>query len=172
MSNWTHVSGIIYVDMNPWDEKNFNKVFGEPFDSFIWDTEEYQKEIVAHPERFMPTDDNGFPIDIKYSVTEDGPIMQRGVFTLIADLNGYDDTQEIMDYFVRICNNLGNISIRQATITAHNEYLDKVQVGTIVTYELFNDKIAITTFEKGVHTKTEYFEISEYSQVGLHRGGN
>lgn len=168
MSNWTHVAGTIRVDGHPWTEEQFKKVFGEPFESYYWDTEEHNKELAEHPERFMPTDDGGHPIEITRWSNDDPCCTVMYTFTLFADLRGYEDTQEITDYFIRVCNNIGGLDIRQVCLSAYNEFKEKVQVVTTIPYDFSDHKLAITTYEKGVVTNTEYVELSEYSQVGLH----
>lgn len=168
MSNWTHVAGTIRVDGHPWTEEQFKKVFGEPFESHHWDTTGLEKELAEHPERFMPTSSEGSPIEITRWSNDDPCCMEMYTFTLFADLRDYEDTQEITDYFIRVCNNIGGIAIRQVCLSSYNEFKEKTQVVTTIPYNLFDFKLAITTYEKGVITNTEYVELSEYSQVGLH----
>lgn len=168
MSNWTHVAGTIRVDGHPWTEEQFKKVFGEPFESHHWNTTGLEKELAEHPERFMPTSSEGSPIEITRWSNDDPCCMEMYTFTLFADLRGYEDTQEITDYFIRVCNNIGGLDIRQVCLSAYNEFKEKVQVVTTIPYDFSDHKLAITTYEKGVITNTEYVELSEYSQVGLH----
>lgn len=125
MSNWTHVAGIVRIDMFrsgyipdqafvDFAVETFGKEihYGSPDE--LWD------EAYKHPERFLPLGSEG---SLSMSVWVNPDVNSVAAFTVsvFGDLRDHDDTDEIIEWFKNKCND-EDLIIRNAVITVHNEY--------------------------------------------------
>lgn len=121
MSNWTHVNGVFRIDCirSLEDEPDFTKIFGKQClyheSGELWDEKE------KHPELFLPSGSEG---TCMISVWDNPNKDYTDAFTvsIFGDLRDHDSTEEIMDYFKAVCEKLDNFHIRQAVMTAENEW--------------------------------------------------
>lgn len=119
MSNWTHVAGIIRVDLIRWegDEKiDFIKELGK---SCIYsDSDEIWEEFEEYPERFLPSGSEG---TLQMSVWENPSKNHVAAYTvsIFGDLRDHDSCDEIIEWFKKQCEKFW---VRNAIITVENEW--------------------------------------------------
>lgn len=118
MSNWTHVAGIIRIDDlgRCLDGKslNFEKLIGKEVRPEDWD------DVDANPDKYLPFGSEG---SLHMTVWENPHKHSLAGYTvsIFGDLRDHESAKEIVEWFKKICSKL---SVRNATITARNEYND------------------------------------------------
>lgn len=125
MSNWTHVAGIVRIDMFrsgyiPVEKfvdfavETFGKEirYGSPDE--LWD------EAYKHPERFLPLGSEG-SLSLSVWVNPNVNSVAALTVSVFGDLRDHDDPDEIIEWFKNKCND-EDLIIRNAVITVHNEY--------------------------------------------------
>ncbi len=143
MANWTHVNGIFRINccrgIEP--KPNFYEIFGKQ--CLYDDPSELHEEMYEHPERFLPS--SYMEQSCHISVWEDPVKCNAAAYTvsIFGDLRGHDTTTEIIDYFKKVCDKIGRFHIRQAVMTAENEWSKTVQTATYV-----DGEIKIETYKK------------------------
>lgn len=122
MSNWTHVAGVIRIDYIKWDEDtpelNFDELIGKEcllFDYFseIWG------DVDKNPDKYLPFGSEG-TLQKSIWINPNTSCVARYTISIFGDLRDHNSPQEIIDWFKKICNKLGN-SVRNAVVTASNE---------------------------------------------------
>ena len=117
MSNWTHVAGIIRVDLlrplSDVQEIDFTKMIGKELE-YDGDWDSYEE----HPEEFLPAGSEG---SLKMSVWANPEKNDATAYTvsIFGDLRHHDDPDEIIEWFKKICE---KFMVRQACITVENEW--------------------------------------------------
>ena len=122
MSNWTHVAAVARICYIPFlDEAApvFEKIFGK---ELLWESpEELWEEAEEHPEKFLPL---GLEGSLRMTVWEN-PIKNEAchyTVTIFGDLRSYERAQDAVDWFKEKLKILGYDNVRNAAITATNEY--------------------------------------------------
>ena len=123
MSNWTHVAAVARIDGWPWDEKDFETIFGKELryedDMGVWD------DADEHPEKYLPRGREG-SLSMSVWTNPDGSCLARYTVSIFGDLRDHDDAQEIIDWFKEKIG--GILLVRSACITAYNEWQGKTLV--------------------------------------------
>ena len=122
MANWTHAAAIIRVDYIKFDEDtpelNFDEIIGKEClfdsDSETWD------DAINNPDKYLPMGSEGTLQKIVWKNPDEDSIAAYTV-SIFGDLRNHDSAQEIIDWFKKICDKLGDIAVRNAVITAKNE---------------------------------------------------
>lgn len=126
MSNWTHVAGIVRIDLirlgGQVEESNcfdwLSSIFGKEVrfesSSTLWD------EAYEHPERFLPLGSEG-SLTMSVWINPDESSIAAITVSIFGDLRDHDDPDEIIDWFKDKCQN-NNLAIRNAVIVAENLY--------------------------------------------------
>ena len=122
MSNWTHVAAvarICYIPFLDGAAPVFEKIFGK---ELLWESpEELWEEAEEHPEKFLPIGSEG---SLRMTVWEN-PIKSEAchyTVTIFGDLRSYERAQDAVDWFKEKLKTLGYDNVRNAAITATNEY--------------------------------------------------
>ena len=99
MSTWTHVAGVIRADALRFEDDpkaDWNKLIGHPY---LWGS--MGKDglyLMPHPEQWMPSGSEG---SLHYTVWEnlDLPYCVAYVISIFGDLQDYDDTDTVIEWF-------------------------------------------------------------------------
>ena len=121
MSNWTHVAAIVRVDFIKWDEDtselDFDEIVGKEclfeFDRETWN------DARSNPDKYLPMGSEG-SLHKSIWINPDKNCLARYTISIFGDLRDHNSPQEIIDWFKKLCDKLGN-SVRNAVITASNE---------------------------------------------------
>lgn len=122
MSMWTHVAATVRIDdfrfsddqtIPDWDE-----IFGKEclFDS----PEEVWDDYYSQPEAYLPCGSEGTLHKTAW-INPNSCKLAAYTITIFGDLRDYDSPKKIVDWFKGIINS-GEIIIRQAVITATNDW--------------------------------------------------
>ena len=126
MSNWTHVAGIIRIDYIKWDddipELDFDKILGKEVQ---WDCYyDNEEDFYKHPELYLPMGSEGSLQKLVWTNPNDSHV-SRYTISIFGDLRDHNSCDAIIEWFKNKCKLIDGVrgfgSIRQATITAHNE---------------------------------------------------
>ena len=139
MSVWTHVAGLIRIDVLRFEDINYipiieeslKKTFGEVFGfNDEWPDEETIKNSK------IPWGSEG---TLKYIITENPYKSSMAAFDVIikGDLRDYDDLDYIIEWFK---NGLKDFSVRQAVITVNDGW-------SVKTWDNKSDTLVEKTFE-------------------------
>lgn len=122
MSNWTHVAAVARICYIPFlDEAApvFEKIFGK---ELLWESpEELWAEAEEHPEKFLPLGSEG---SLRMTVWENQIKNEACHYTvtIFGDPRSYERAQDAVDWFKEKLKTLGYDNVRNAAITATNEY--------------------------------------------------
>lgn len=120
MSNWTHVAGIVRIDMLDFEgfmtEDKIRAVFGKVL-SFN-DPEEAWLEYEAHPDDFLPFGSEG-SLEMTVWMNPDRFCLPRATVSIFGDLRDHDNPDAIIAWFKDKCSEFW---IRNASIVVNNEW--------------------------------------------------
>lgn len=120
MSNWTHVAGIVRIDMydieNPETEEQIREVFGKTL--HYTDSGELWDEAFAHRDRFLPCGSEG-SLDMTVWINPNRNYLNRATVSIFGDLRDHDDPDAIIAWFKDKCSKFW---IRNASIVVDNEW--------------------------------------------------
>ena len=123
MSNWTHVAGVIRIDDLRFDNNttpNFEKLIGK--ECLFNAPHEVWEDADNHPHNFLPMGGEG-TLRKTVWINPNRDCVAAYVVTIFGDLRGHDDPNAIIRWFKgKIKEILETYWVRQATITADNEY--------------------------------------------------
>lgn len=125
MSNWTHVAGIVRINLIRFEQVKDSEcfdwlsgIFGKEVrfksSSTLWD------EAYEHPERFLPLGSEG-SLTMSVWINPDVSSIAAITVSIFGDLRDHDSPDEIIDWFKDKCEN-SDLSIRNAVITVDNSY--------------------------------------------------
>lgn len=120
MSNWTHVAGVIRVDYIKWDEDtpelDFDELIGKEC-LFEFDRETWE-DARSNPDKYLPMGSEG-SLHKSVWINPNKGSLARYTVSIFGDLRDHNSSQEIIDWFQKICSKLP--LVRNAVITASNE---------------------------------------------------
>lgn len=126
MSTWTHVAGVVRIDMLRFPkkgEKDEEKIiksminyFGKELD--FYDTIAKWDDAYEHPEHYLPFGSEG-SLKMSVWVNPNTHSMAAITVSIFGDLRDYSDVDGIIKWFKKKCN--GDISVRNACITVRND---------------------------------------------------
>ena len=122
MSNWTHVVGVIRIDdirignTTP----DFDKIIGK--ECLYESADEVWEDADKHPHDYLPMGSEG-SLEKAVWINPDRSCMAAYTVSIFGDLRNHDDPDAIIRWFKdKIKEIYKHYAIRQATITANNEY--------------------------------------------------
>ena len=128
MSNWTHVAGIIRMDLfDPYENSNidFDELLGKEIR--FGDPIEEWNDVDKNPNKYLPMGSEG---SLTKSIWENPDIscIAKYTISIFGDLRDHDDPNKVIEWFKKICTKIDDTdetiggSIRNATITVENEW--------------------------------------------------
>ena len=128
MSNWTHVAGIIRMDLfDPYENPgiDFDELIGKEirFDDPI----EKWHDVDKNPSKYLPMGSEGSLIK---SIWKEPDISCAAQYTIsiFGDLRDHHNPNNVIEWFKKICTKIDNTGetiggcVRNATITVENEW--------------------------------------------------
>lgn len=138
MSNWTHVAGIIRFDsmrgMKGYLKENI-KADDYTLDDFhnligkecLWGcSNKTLEDFEENPDDYLPMGSEG-SLQLSLWINPEKDCSFSYVVSIFGDLRDHDDANEIIEWFKKKLKSIekvyeNNLFVRQATITANNEY--------------------------------------------------
>lgn len=126
MSTWTHVAGIVRIDMfrllekGESDEKEIIEEMTSHFGKELsfYDVTLKWDDAYEHPEHYLPFGSEG-SLKMSVWINPNTHSMAAVTVSIFGDLRDYSDVDGIVEWFKEKCNN--DISVRNACITAQND---------------------------------------------------
>lgn len=117
MSNWTHVAGVMRINLFRFDdtELNFDEIFGK--EVLFESPEEVWEDAAENPDKYLPMGSEG-SLQKSVWVNPDKSQLFSYAVTIFGDLRDHGDPDEIIEWFKKKCELL---YIRDAVITVLNE---------------------------------------------------
>ena len=118
MSVWTHVAGVIRVDDIRFDNNlpNFDKLIGK--ECLFTSPSEIWKDYDENPNDYMPCGSEG-TLQKSVWINPNKSDMAAYTISVFGDLRDYEESQPIIDWFIKFCDRLE--WIRRAVITVNTE---------------------------------------------------